>query len=205
MSKIGEAPECWKSGTYCYGPGLTLELGKKMLEAGEKEAIKQCVPMAMAISDCGGNLLAFHRMDNTVLLSTQIAMDKAYTAVYGKQATGNFGPLFASGELSPLFFHERWITFPGGYPIIKEGTIVGGLGVSGGRVEDSYVAKCKEVSVCGISRNVLDAGVTYILMKTRIDVTRSVSSAATKENLKELLAGPIEGLKKSNPGLYNVA
>ncbi len=141
MSPIGEAPEAWKMGTCIYGLGLNLETVKRMLEAGEKEAAEQGVPMAMAISDSGGNLLAFLRMDNTVLLSTQIAMDKAYTAVYGKQATGNYGPFYQAGELVPLFFHERWITFPGGYPILKEGTLVGGLGVSGGRVEDNYVAR----------------------------------------------------------------
>jgi len=37
--------------------------------------------------------------------------------------------------------HERWITFPGGLPLIKDGTLVGGLGVSGGTIEDLYVAK----------------------------------------------------------------
>ena len=75
-----------------------------------------------------------------MLVSTQIAIDKAYTAVYGKQPTVNFGSSYKSGELVPLFFHERWITFPGGYPIIKDGVIVGGLGVSGGVIEDNYVA-----------------------------------------------------------------
>jgi uncharacterized protein GlcG (DUF336 family) len=136
-----KAPRAWKSGTYCYGAGLTLEAALKMLEAGEKEANQQGVPMAMAISDSGGNLLAFHRMDHTALLSSQISMDKAYTAVYSKQATAKLGHLYRSGELVPLFFHERWITFPGGFPIIKEGVIVGGLGVSGGKIEDCYVAR----------------------------------------------------------------
>jgi len=41
----------------------------------------------------------------------------------------------------PLFFHERWITFAGGYPILKDGIIMGGLGVSGGVIEDVWVAK----------------------------------------------------------------
>jgi uncharacterized protein GlcG (DUF336 family) len=45
------------------------------------------------------------------------------------------------GGLVPLFFHERWITFPGGFPIIKNGRILGGIGVSGGIIEDVYVAK----------------------------------------------------------------
>jgi uncharacterized protein GlcG (DUF336 family) len=141
MTPFGEAPKAWKSGTYCYGQGLTLELAKKMLAAGEKEAIKQNVPMAMAISDAGGNLLAFHRMDNTMLVSIQIALDKAYTAVLGKLPTSTYTDIYKSGELIPLFFHERWITFPGGFPVVKDGVILGGLGASGGVLEDVYVAK----------------------------------------------------------------
>jgi uncharacterized protein GlcG (DUF336 family) len=141
MSPIGKAPQVWEAGACCYGTGLNLELVKKMLEAGEKEALKQGVPMAMAISDSGGNLLAFHRMDNTMLCSTQVSMDKAYTAVFGKLPTRIFGEIYRSGDLVPLFFHERWITFNGGYPILKDSVLVGGLGVSGGRVEDVYVAR----------------------------------------------------------------
>jgi len=141
VTPFGEAPPAWKAGSFCYGPGLNLGLAKKMLEAGEKEALQRNVPMAIAICDAGGNLLAFHRMDHTMLVSNQIAMDKAYTAVYGKQPTGNYSSLYQSGQLVPLFFHERWITFPGGFPITKEGVIVGGLGVSGGVIEDIYVVR----------------------------------------------------------------
>ena len=135
------APAAWKSGGLTYGSGLTLDIAKKMLEAGEKEAEKQGVPMSIAISDAGGNLIAFRRMDNAALFSIQIAMDKSFTTVFGKMPTGNFANLYRTGELVPLFFHERWITFPGGFPIIKDGRILGGIGVSGGTTEDVYVAK----------------------------------------------------------------
>ena len=134
-------PAAWKRGGLSYGSGLTLDIAKKMLEAGEKEAEKQGVPMSMAISDTGGNLIAFSRMDNAALFSIQIAMDKAFTTVFGKMPTGNFANLYRTGELVPLFFHERWITFPGGFPIIKNGMILGGIGVSGGTIEDVYVVK----------------------------------------------------------------
>jgi uncharacterized protein GlcG (DUF336 family) len=97
--------------------------------------------MVIAIADSGGNLLAMHRMDNAMLCSIQIAMDKAYTVVFGKQNTAEFGSPYRSGILVPLYFHERWITFPGGFPIIKEGSILGGIGVSGGVIEDLYVAR----------------------------------------------------------------
>jgi uncharacterized protein GlcG (DUF336 family) len=138
---FGPAPDAWKAGKRTYGSGLNLKLAKKMLEAGEKEALKQGVPVVMAISDSGGNLLAFQRMDEAMLCSVQIALDKAYTAVFGKQATADFGGAYKAGVLVPLFFHERWITFPGGFPLIKEGVIMGGLGVSGGVVEDLHVAR----------------------------------------------------------------
>ncbi|HSW56931.1 MAG TPA: heme-binding protein [Dehalococcoidales bacterium] len=141
MVKPGEAPPAWKIGALRYGTGLNQAIARKMLAAGEKESLKQGVPMAMAISDSGGNLLAFARMDDTMLCSTQIALDKAYTAVFGKLPTAAFTPIYKSGELIPLFFHERWITFAGGYPIIKEGVLIGGLGVSGGVIEDVYVAR----------------------------------------------------------------
>jgi uncharacterized protein GlcG (DUF336 family) len=137
----GKAPQPWQAGNCCYGPGLNLDLAKKMLDAGQKEAQKQGVPMAMAISDSGGNLLAFNRMDNTMLVSNQISMDKAYTAVFGKLPSGAFSGAYHDRELVPLFFHERWITFNGGYPLIKDGILMGGLGVSGGRIEDIFVAR----------------------------------------------------------------
>jgi uncharacterized protein GlcG (DUF336 family) len=134
-------PAAWKSGGLSYGSRLTLGVARKMLEAGEREAKKEGVPVSMAISDASGNLVAFARMDNAAMFSIQIAMDKAFTTVFGKMPTGSFGNFYLTGELVPLFFHKRWITFPGGFPIIKNGMILGGIGVSGGTIEDVYVAR----------------------------------------------------------------
>ena len=124
-----------------YGAGLNLETAKKMLEAGEREAEKQRVPMVIAIVDAGGNLLALSRMDKAGLGSIQVAIDKAYTAVFGKMPSGEWGGIFQAGNLVPLFFHERWMTLPGGFPIRKDKVLLGGIGVSGGTIEDIYVAK----------------------------------------------------------------
>lgn len=133
--------DAWKQGNITYGGQLSLATCKKMLEAGEKQAKKDGVPMTIAICDAGGNLLALHRMDDAALFSIQIAIDKAYTAVFGKQDTSKLGSHYKSGNLIPLFFHERWITFPGGFPIIKDGKLIGGIGVSGGVTEDVSVAR----------------------------------------------------------------
>ncbi len=124
-----------------YASGLTLKTAQKMINAGIKEANVYGIPVSIAISDSGGNLLAFGRMENAMLCSIQIAMDKAYTAVYGKCHTADWGQRYFSGKLAPLFFHERWITFAAGLPLVKEGKIFGGVGVSGAVSEDLYVAR----------------------------------------------------------------
>jgi uncharacterized protein GlcG (DUF336 family) len=112
--------------------------------------------MSMAVADTGGNLVAFYRMDDAMLSSLQIAIDKAFTAVFSKQATVKSSRGFSIGKLIPLFYHERWITFQGGYPIISNGVILGGIGVSGGIVEDSYVARAA-LKAGGFSVDEVDA------------------------------------------------
>jgi uncharacterized protein GlcG (DUF336 family) len=124
-----------------YVPGLTLKLAQTMINAGVKEADKYGIPVAIAIADSAGNLKAFGRMEEAILCSIQIAQDKAYSAVYGKCHTSDWGKRFLSGTLAPLFFHERWITFAAGLPLIKDDRVLGGVGVSGAVSEDLYVAR----------------------------------------------------------------
>jgi uncharacterized protein GlcG (DUF336 family) len=113
-----------------------------MLDAAEAEAKKQGLPMVMAIVDAGGNLMAFHRMDNAMLCSIEIAEDKAFTAVFGKLPTQAWHNTFRSGSLPSLFFHNRWTPIPGGFPIIHGGYLLGGIGASGGTgYEDTCVAR----------------------------------------------------------------
>lgn len=124
-------PDVWKEDNCCYSEGLSLDVAKKILEAAEKEAKRQGLLMTISIVDSGANLLALHRMDNAALFSLQISMDKAYTSVYGKLPTRDWHGFFSSGELNTLFFHERWISFPGGAPLVRDGKLMGGIGASG--------------------------------------------------------------------------
>ena len=135
-------PPSWKEGQLCYQGGLTLKIAHKMLDAAEIEARKQKVPVSMAITDCGGNLIAFRRMDNAILMSIQISMNKAFTVTYGKLPTSAWKSIFQLGGLPVLSFHENLIALPGGFPIIKKGKLYGGLGISGGvAVHDITIAR----------------------------------------------------------------
>ena len=144
-----------------YVPGLTLTTAQKMINAGTKEADKYGIDVSIALSDSAGNLLAFGRMENATLFSIQIAMDKAYTAVFGKCNTEDWGKRYASGKLVPLFFHERWITFSGGLPLIKDEKVYGGVGVSGAVTEDIYIARAV-IKAGGFNLDEVDAAIERI-------------------------------------------
>lgn len=99
--------------------------------------------MVIAVVDGGGNLVAQQRMDDALLVSVGISLNKAYTAVALKMPTHQLAGLSQSGQ--PLFgIHNadggRIVIFGGGYPIESDGRVIGGIGVSGGSVEDDM--KC---------------------------------------------------------------
>ena len=95
--------------------------------------------MVIAVVDAGGNPIALHRMDDALLVSINIAANKAYTAVAVKRPTHELAKVAQPGE--PLFgIHTtdgcRIVIFGGGFPLKKGDEIVGGIGVSGGSVEE---------------------------------------------------------------------
>ena len=61
-------------------PKLTLQDAKIILDRAEKKAKEIGVDMDIAVTDDGGNLLAFYRMDGAKITSIDIAINKAYTA-----------------------------------------------------------------------------------------------------------------------------
>lgn len=123
-----------------YGPSLTLADAKLLLAAGETEASANQWAMVIAIVGSSGHLVALHRMDHAQYASVEVAQEKARTAVNFKRPTKVFEEGLAAGQL-------RWLGMPdicpldGGVPIMKDGRIVGAIGVSGGTAaQDVQVA-----------------------------------------------------------------
>ena len=93
------------------------------------------VPMCIAITDEAGQLIAFCRMDGGKVTSTTIAIDKAFTAAGAKKATHEYG--IASQPGAPAYgigsaIGGRLMVVGGGLPVIVDGQVVGGIGVSSG-------------------------------------------------------------------------
>jgi ATP:cob(I)alamin adenosyltransferase len=125
------------------------ELYEKMAKAAFAEADKLKVPVDIAIVDDGGNLQYFSRQPDTLLVSTLISQSKAYTSVALKQPTANVGPLVKeNAPLIGIHINEpRLVAFPGGMPLVKGGKLWGGVGISGGTVEEDQQIVDKAVEV----------------------------------------------------------
>ncbi len=118
---------------------MSIESLKKMAGFIEEKAKEIGVPVAFSAVDAGGNLLYFQRMPGTLLISTKVSQDKAYTAAALSCPTCDLADVTKPGE-SLWSLHNsgdgRIICFGGGYPIKEEGKLIGAIGVSGGTAEE---------------------------------------------------------------------
>lgn len=124
-----------------------------------KKAQEIEVSVAVTIVSNTGQQIASFTMPDSLLVSTEMAKKKAYTAVAMKQATLDLKQVVQPGEdlyqLETLT-NGQIVSFGGGIPLYnQENQIVYGLGVSGGTVnEDQLVAKAglqrmKEINDAG--------------------------------------------------------
>lgn len=117
---------------------LPLRDARTMTEAGMAAAERMGVAMNIAVVDDGARLIHFARMDGAWLGSVDVAIKKATTAVLFRMSTAALGEETRPG--GSLYGIEvsngGLIAFGGGIPITDpEGRTIGGIGVSGGAVE----------------------------------------------------------------------
>jgi glc operon protein GlcG len=115
-----------------YGPGITLDQAKKAMAGAEAEAKKNNWPVVITILDSGGNLVMSQRLDGAQFGSVEVARDKAYSAVAFRRPTKAFEDGLAQGGANLRLLNLRGASMlDGGWPIVIDGKIVGGIGVSG--------------------------------------------------------------------------
>jgi uncharacterized protein GlcG (DUF336 family) len=119
---------------------LTLQEALIMLTAAAAEAERIDVKQTLCIADDGGHVIALHRMTGARLTGVDIAIAKAFTAAGHQRATHLFneppdGPALPGNEAFGInqMIPGKFASFVGGFPIVYEGEVVGGVGVSGGK------------------------------------------------------------------------
>lgn len=119
-------------------PAFSLKTLQSMAQRAVDRAEQLGVPVVFSAVDRGGNLVLLQRMEQALLGSIEVSVGKAYTANAFKMATHELGQAAAPG--GSLYGIEasapgKIILFGGGFPYVVDGQVVGGIGVSGGSVE----------------------------------------------------------------------
>ncbi|WP_158924993.1 heme-binding protein [Acidisphaera sp. S103] len=121
-----------------------------MVAAAVAKAAELGVPETVCITDEGGFPIIMERMDGARITGPQIAWNKAFTAAGHKRSTHLFnrppnGPALPGNEAYGIqfSFDGKFAVFVGGFPIVVDGQVVGGVGLSGGNGEQD--------TLCGVA------------------------------------------------------
>lgn len=122
---------------------LSLETAKKIIEKVEEESKNRGKKAVICVCNEQGNPIAVHVMDGAFLISFDVAVKKAYTAVALKMPTLKLNELVKSGQtFYGLQNLDKVMTIGGGVPLYRNGILLGGLGVSGGTGEEDDSLAC---------------------------------------------------------------
>jgi glc operon protein GlcG len=126
-----------------YGPAISLEAAKKAMAAAESEARKNNWNVVIAIVDSASQLVLLQRLDNTQYGSIDIAKGKATTSVNFRRPSKALEDAIAGGGAGLRLLRVDGLTpLEGGVPIVVDGKIIGGIGVSGvTSQQDAQIAK----------------------------------------------------------------
>src|SRR6476620_1337503 len=123
---------------------------RQMVVAAIRKAEELKVFETVGIADDGGYPIVLERMDQARVTGPQIAWNKAFTAAGHKRSTHLFnqtpnGPALPGNEAFGIqwSFEGRFAVFVGGFPIVVDNMVVGGVGLSGGNGEQD--------TACGIA------------------------------------------------------
>ena len=120
-------------------PMIELSEAKRLCEEIEKHAAKEGRRVVIAVTNTAGNPIAVHVMDGAYLVSFDVAIKKAYSAVAVKMPTIELGKLVADGAtFQGLDRITDLCTFGGGVPLYRGNVLAGGLGISGGTGEEDH-------------------------------------------------------------------
>jgi uncharacterized protein GlcG (DUF336 family) len=126
---------------------LELREARAMVAAAIKRSEEIGVLESVCVVDDGGYPIVLERMDGARITGPQIAWNKAFTAAGHKRSTHLFnttpnGPGLPGNEAFGIqwSFEGKFAAFVGGFPIVVNDEVVGGIGLSGGNGEQDTQA-----------------------------------------------------------------
>lgn len=124
---------------------LDLEGAKKIMAEAVAYAHSVNAPGgAIAIVDDGGYLILLERITGTFPVASEVAYGKARTAAIFRMPSKNLEDAIINGRGSLITVGENMLR--GGVPILYNGKVIGGIGVSGAASADQDV----EIAQAGV-------------------------------------------------------
>src|SRR5215468_1546428 len=126
---------------------LTLDGAERVIAAAKAKAQEVKAPGGViAVVDAGGNLMALERLDGTFAAGANISIGKARTAVLFQKPTKVFEDIINKGRTAMAALPDSFFTpLQGGVPVVLDGQIIGGVGVSGA----SSATQDEELAIAG--------------------------------------------------------
>ena len=125
-----------------YGMPIGVELAQRAVEAARAEATRRGWKMAIAVVSPSGDLTYFVKMDDTQLVSADIAPNQARAAARFRRETRVFFEQMETGHPYVGQLDPAVVASPGGIPIVVGGRLVGAIGCSGGTgAQDAVVCQ----------------------------------------------------------------
>jgi uncharacterized protein GlcG (DUF336 family) len=117
-----------------FQPTVSLALADRLVRASAAAALGRGVQIAAVVVDSSGSVVAAARMDGANAVAMRLAEDKAFTAVAFGAGTDSWTRATEPGGPDwglALAVSGRIVVVAGGLPLLIDGRVIGGLGVSG--------------------------------------------------------------------------
>jgi uncharacterized protein GlcG (DUF336 family) len=117
---------------------LTLAEANKIVEVAVAKAKELKLPMAVAVCDAEGRLMAFNRIEGTFWITAFAAQGKAAAATAFGRSSADLQDIGSSAAFQALSAQEgnHMVPVQGALPIFKDGQILGAAGASGGTAQE---------------------------------------------------------------------
>ena len=116
---------------------------QQILRTALASAKEQQLAVAIAVVDSAGHLSGFIRSDDVILGPVDVCQRKARTAVLFKCSSAQFGEVIEKEKLLGMELSNGGLAaFGGGLPIVRDGDVIGAIGVSGATAkQDEDIAR----------------------------------------------------------------
>ncbi|MFJ3486260.1 heme-binding protein [Pseudomonas sp. NPDC090202] len=119
----------------------------QILAAARAEAQSNGWAVSIAVTDDGGHLLGFERLDGCAPIGAYIAIEKARTSALGRRESKGYEEMVNGGRTA-FVTAPQLTSLEGGVPLVVGGEVIGAVGVSGVKADqDAQVAKAGVAAV----------------------------------------------------------